>query len=116
MPAIETFVAGAAGFALGALIAAVILRSRAKAKRRRELELEARVRRSVVPVLERRAATLAIPPASRGSDDDGPIELAVSLARSIQLLEESGELPFGDTVEVARKELETSVSGSRKRA
>ncbi|HJL19819.1 MAG TPA: hypothetical protein RMH99_29415 [Sandaracinaceae bacterium LLY-WYZ-13_1] len=72
---------------------------------RRRLELEAKVRRAVVPVLERRADTLGIPPARRGSNDDGPFVLAVALAEAIRHQEDSAELPFGDTLEVGRDEL-----------
>lgn len=72
---------------------------------RSQLELETRVRRAVVPVLERRADVLAIPPAQRGSDVEGALAVALTLADAIKVQEESVDLPFGDTVELARDEL-----------
>lgn len=116
MAGFETAVAALVGLVAGATIATLVAASRARRLRKQKLEVETRIRRSVVPVLERRADALAIPPAARGSDGDGPIMIAVSLAQSIQAVEESGELPFGDTVEVARKELDAKLRARREQA
>ena len=101
----ESLLATFGGFVIGAGLAALLLRSRERAWARRKVELETRVRRVVVPVLERRADVLAIPPAERGSDDDGAMAVALALAAAIKAQEESAELPFGDTVEVARDDV-----------
>src|SRR5688500_343160 len=115
MPAVETALAALLGIVLGAMIDTFFALGRARRLRRHELEVATRIRRTVVPVLKRRAIALAIPVESRGSDDDGPVGLAISLAQSIQASEESGELPFGDTVEVARKELESKLAAKARR-
>jgi hypothetical protein len=94
------------GLALGSGLAAFFSRQKERRWSRQQVELEARLRRVVVPVLERRADVLGIPPAERGADVDGPVELAITLGRAIAAAEESGELPFGDTVEVSRQELD----------
>jgi hypothetical protein len=112
----ETAIAAVLGLIVGALLATFVAASRARRLRHQKLEVETRIRRTVVPVLERRADALAIPPAARGSNGDGPIVIAVSLAQSIQALEESGELPFGDTVEVARKELDAKLRARKEQA
>ncbi len=102
----ETLLAAIVGLAVGGGAAAVLSRQRERRSMRARVEIETRLRRMVVPVLERRADALGIPPAERGADDDGPIELAVTLAKAIRSIEESADLPFGDTVEVARRELD----------
>lgn len=113
----ETLLAALGGMILGIGVASLASRQRERRWMRQKLELETRVRREVVPVLERRADVLGVPPAERGSEHDGPIAVAVTLASAIRLIEESSELPFGDTVEVARKELAGELeSKARKQA
>jgi hypothetical protein len=58
---------------------------------------------------------LAVPAAHRGSDELGSVALAIALARGIGTLEESGELPFGDTVEVSRQELDGKLARRARR-
>lgn len=113
----ETVLAAVGGLVLGTGLVAFLSRQRERRWMRQRVELETRLRRVVVPVLERRADVLGIPPAQRGSDEEGAIELTLSLAGAIKQLEESAELPFGDTVEVARRELEgvTQTKTARKR-
>ena len=113
MTGLETILAALVGLGVGAGIAAEVSRRRERRWSRERLELDTRVRRSIVPVLERRADTLGIPPAQRGSNDDGALDLALTLADVIRAQEESVELPFGDTVEVARKELDRELAGRR---
>ena len=76
---------------------------------RERVDLETKLRRDVVPVLERRADLLGIPAKERGHNDDGPVQLTQTLARAIKGHEESGELPFGDTLEVSRAELKKEI-------
>lgn len=116
----ETVLAAVGGLVLGTGLIAFLSRQRERRWMRRRVELETRLRRVVVPVLERRADALGIPTAQRGRDEDGAVELTLTLAEAIKQLEESAELPFGDTVEVARRELEganrTRTSRKRGRA
>ncbi len=113
----ETVLAAIGGMVLGVGAASFLSRRRERRWARQKVELEARLRRAIVPVLERRADVLGIPPAQRGDDGDGAITLALTLAQAIRSVEESSELPFGDTVEVSRKELDSELaSGARKRA
>ena len=114
MPGWETLLASFMGLVLGVGIASMLLRRRERAWARRQVALETRVRRVLVPVLERRADVLAIPPAQRGSNDEGAIAVAFALAEAIKTQEESAELPFGDTVEVARDDLRNEL-GRRSR-
>lgn len=106
MPGWETLVAAAGGFAIGGGLAAIWARQRQARTARERVELETRLRRTVIPVLERRADVLGIPPSERGVDSDGAAALTVTLAQVIKTQEESAELPFGDTVEVDRSSLD----------
>lgn len=109
MPGWETLLGALGGLALGLGLASLFARQRDRQAVRAKVEIETRLRTMVVPVLERRADVLGIPPARRGVDRDGPIELAVALAGAIRAAEESSDLPFGDTVEVARRDLDRSL-------
>ena len=111
VPELETLLAALGGLVLGAGISAYISMQRDRKTARERLDLETKLRRVVVPVLERRADTLGIPPAERGRDADGPVALTMTLASAIRQEEESGELPFGDTVEVSRSELKAETDG-----
>lgn len=91
---------------LGAGIAAYLAMQRERRWMRQRVDLEAKLRRIVVPVLERRADTLGIPPSARGKNSDGPVALTITLASAIRDDEESGTLPFGDTLQVSRSELD----------
>lgn len=113
MPGWETLLAAVGGMAIGAGLAAMIARQRHARLTRERVELEARLRRNVIPVLERRADVLGIPPAERGEDADGSVTLVLTLAQAIRLQEESVELPFGDTVEVDRAKLDTDRDEAR---
>jgi hypothetical protein len=120
MPGLETLIAALGGVLLGAGLVALVMRQRARQQATRDrVEVEVRLRRMVVPVLERRADVLGIPPAQRGTNADGPIELALTLAQAIAIAETSGDLPFGDTVEVSKKdvqrELEAKAAQSKSR-
>ncbi len=97
--------AAVGGLVLGVGIAAYLSMRRERRWMRARVDLETKLRRVVVPVLERRADTLGIPPAARGKNSDGPVMLTLTLAGAIRNEEESGELPFGDTVEVSRSDL-----------
>ena len=101
---------------LGVGVAAYLYRRRERQWLRERLDIETKLRRIVVPVLERRAGALGIPVSARGKNADGPVSLTMTLASAIRSAEESVELPFGDTVEVARSDLdeETPAAGVEK--
>lgn len=101
----ETVLAATGGLILGLGLGLVIARARERALSHRLRRLQARLRSTVVPVLEARAQALGIPPAERQSYQDDPIELAVGLSASIQRVEGDPNLAFSDTVEVARAEM-----------
>ncbi|MEC7521394.1 MAG: hypothetical protein VYE22_16065 [Myxococcota bacterium] len=104
-----------AGVGAGAAVAWLLWGRPLSARRREALELDARLRRLVIPVLERRADVLAIPPSERGRDADGALALTLTLASAIKEQEESVDLPFGDTVEVARAELDEELRARGRR-
>lgn len=101
----ETVLAAAGGLILGLGLGLVIARMRERDLSQRLRRLEARLRSTVVPVLEARAQALGIPPAERQSYQDDPVETAVGLSASIQRVEGDPNLAFSDTVEVARAEM-----------
>lgn len=112
----ETLLAAVGGLLLGGGAVALLSRRHGRRWMRQRVELETRTRREIVPVLERRADVLGIPPSARGHDGEGPIGLAITLAQAIRTAEESTELPFGDTVEVARGDVARELKSARKRA
>lgn len=96
--------AAVGGLVLGLGIGLATGRARVRGLVRRMRQDRARIRASVVPVLEARAQTLGIPPAERQSFQDDPLELAIGLSASIQRVEGDPNLAFSDTVELARAE------------
>lgn len=106
MPAWELIAVGVGGLGAGLVMSALLLQSRLRQHARSALERDVALRRLVVPVLERRADMLGIPPKARGANTDTPYDLVLTLSRAIGNLEESADLPFGDTVEVSRDDLE----------
>ena len=108
MPGWETIGAALGGLALGVTLGALWVRRASGARARERVELSARLRRVVVPVLERRADVLGIPAAERGDEARGTVELVLALAQVIKTQEETVDLPFGDTVEVERGGLDTT--------
>ncbi|MCC6873823.1 MAG: hypothetical protein IT378_05870 [Sandaracinaceae bacterium] len=111
MPAIETVVAAVGGLLLGGGVAAIVATQRERRLLRARVEAETRLRRVVVPLLEKRADLLGIPAAKRGSNGEGAVELAVALAGAIHTHEQSADLPFGDTVEIQRGSLGALAEG-----
>ena len=103
------------GLALGLGGAAVWIGRHTRRVWREQLELETRLRRVVVPVLERRADVLGVPPSERGVSVEGAVPLTLALAAAIKKQEESVDLPFGDTVEVARAELDRELESRPRR-
>lgn len=99
------------GIALGAVLGWG-LRGRAllalEAERTAEHE---RIRTSVLPVLERRAAALSL---SRERHPEAPVERAVAVASAIQAAEEKLVLPFTDTLEISRTDLARATDGTGK--
>ena len=78
------------------------------------VEEQALLRSFVIPVLERRAEALAIPKSERGGSNDSPLQVTVKLAKAIEQLESQGTLPFSDTLEASRQELEASAPPTMK--
>ncbi len=105
MGAWETVLAAAGGLVLGVGLGLALARARERDLLRRLRNDQARVRASIVPVLEWRAEALGIPAADRQSLSDDPIELAIGLSASIARVEGDPNLAFSDTVEVSRAEL-----------
>lgn len=115
LPGWETALAALGGLVLGVGIATWFGLQRERRLVRMRVELESRLRRDVLPVLERRANVLGIPAADRGHNDDGPIALVQTLARAIKLEEESHELPFGDTLQASREALDEEREATEER-
>jgi len=97
--------AAAGGLVLGLGVGLAIARLRERGVWRRVRQDHARLRASVVPVLEARAQQLGIPREERESLDGDPIALAVGLSVSIMRVEGDPNLAFSDTVQLARAEL-----------
>lgn len=108
---LEIALAALGGAIVGAGVMTWVSRSRERAQLRERIELEARLRRDVIPVLERRADVLGIPASQRGHNADGTGLLVSTLARAIRNEEESGDLPFGDTLDASRAELDDELAG-----
>lgn len=109
----ETLFAALGGLVLGAGLATFMGRQRERRWMRERVATESRLRRDVLPVLERRADTMGIPPSQRGQGVEDVVELVGELGRVIKREEESGDLPFGDTLEASRRELEDELAGER---
>lgn len=101
----ETVVAAVGGLILGVGLGLALARTRERALMQRLRRDEARLRGTVVPLLEARAQSLGIPAAERQSYQDNPMELVVGLSASILRVEGDPNMPFSDTVEVARREI-----------
>lgn len=90
------------GFGLG--IFAGARRSRSVSKRVRHMK--ARMRGSVIPILEGRAQALGLPRAQRGYATEDPLQAAVDLSTSIIQHQEAQNLGFSDTVDLLRADLD----------
>lgn len=103
----ETVLAALGGLVLGLGLGVLIGRrgSHDDAEAQRMREGVARLRTTVVPVLERQASLLGVPTSERGPTDGDGLEVALALGKAIQGREEREELPFSDTLEIARVEL-----------
>lgn len=101
----ETVLAAGGCLVLGIGLGLLVGRLSERSARQRLRQVQARLRSTVVPVLESRAQAIGIPPAERQSYQEDPIELAVGLSASIQRVEGDPNLAFSDTLEVARAEL-----------
>lgn len=98
--------AASLGIVIGLAIGFVMWGRPLEIARGRLVRAGAQVRAHVVPVLERRAASLDVPREDRGARDaEDPIEAAVKTARAIGASEAKLVLPFSDTVELSREGL-----------
>jgi len=113
VPGWETLLAALGGLVLGVGLATWMGRQRERRWMRERVAMESRLRRDVIPVLERRADTMGIPPGQRGQGIEDVVELVGALGRAIKQEEESGDLPFGDTLEASRAELDEELTGDR---
>jgi len=106
----ETVVGLAGAFALGAAVGLalglLLAHRRETVAMKRVASLEARVRASVIPILERRAETLGVPASTRAGASGDAFEVALSLAHSVQRTEESLNIGLSDTLQVARSEVQ----------
>ncbi len=106
MAAWETLLAAVGGlvlgFGLGLFFGHRSERSQAKKMRR----IKARLRASVLPILEGRAQQLGLPREKRGYDTEDPLEVAVDLSNSIIQYQEEQNLAFSDTVRLDKVELD----------
>ena len=104
----ETIVAAVGGVALGFGLALAWQLREVRSLRRRIYELRAEMRRSVLPVLERRAVELAIPKEQRRSEaPEDPAMTAVTLAEVIRAHEDRQSLPFSDTLDISQDQMQS---------
>ena len=91
---------------LGIGVGVMLARRSEGSLRRRLAHVDSQLRTSVLPVLERHAETLGIPPDKKRaqSTEDGA-DASIRLATTIRDHEDSQELPYSDTLEVDRAEL-----------
>lgn len=103
------------GLMLGIGVGVMIGRRQERAVRRRLTIFETQLRRSVIPVLERRAEELGLPSSDRAPKSEDAFEVSVGLGSSIRRYEDRHELPFSDTLEADRAELaaQTTRGGRR---
>ncbi len=106
MAAWETLLAAVGGlvlgFGLGLFFGHRSERTTAKSIRR----MKARMRASVLPILEGRAQQLGLPKDKRGYETEDPLEVAVDLSNSIIQYQEEQNLAFSDTVRLDKVELD----------
>jgi hypothetical protein len=107
--AVEAWIAALAaggGLVLGLGLGVVLGRRDGAVARASLRRAEARLRASVVPVLESRALGLGIPAEQRASGADDSFEVAVELADGIRRMEERANIGFSDTIQAERAELQ----------
>lgn len=103
---------GGAVMGIGVGLAMAQRRQRSRAKKLKQAE--ARLRSTVVPLLERRAQQLGLTRERRTSVSEDPLSLSVHLATAILEVEDRHSLPWSDTVEASTEALR-GVSGERRR-
>lgn len=101
-----TVLAAGGGVMLGIGLGLAFARKRLAMVALRARRDQARLRASVVPVLEARAQQLGIPQDERQSHADDPVDVAVGLSVAIMRIDGDPNLAFSDTVELARAELD----------
>jgi hypothetical protein len=67
--------------------------------------VDARVRASLIPVLEAQAHALGLSREERSPEYEQALEEAIELATLIQRLQEQNDMAYSDTVELSRKDL-----------
>jgi hypothetical protein len=95
----ETVLAAVGGLLAGLGVGIALGRRGERELQRRLHEHAAQLRRSVIPFLEERAATLGLPESERHRHVDDPLELVVRLSVSVRATSERASLPFTDTIE-----------------
>jgi hypothetical protein len=101
----ETILAAIGGLVGGFGIGVVVARRREQRMIERTRALEARVKQTVLPILDDRAEALGLSRSKRPERAD-PILGAVELAQTIQRVEERNHVQYSDTLELSRTELE----------
>jgi hypothetical protein len=106
MAAWETLLAAVGGLVLGFGLGLFFGRRSEVSTAKKLRRLKARMRASVLPILEGRAQQLGLPRARRSYDTEDPIEVAVDLSTSIIEYQEEQNLAFSDTVRLDKVDLD----------
>jgi len=106
MAAWETLLAAVGGLVLGFGLGLFFGRRGERSMSKKMRRMKARMRASVLPILEGRAQQLGLPRARRGYDTEDPLEVAVDLSTSIIQYQEEQNLAFSDTVRLDKLDLD----------
>ena len=109
MAAWETLLAAIGGLILGFGLGLFFGRRSERSMAKRLRRMQARMRASVLPILEGRAQQLGLPREKRGYDTEDPLEVAVDLSTSIIQYQEEQNLAFSDTVRIDKVELDEEI-------
>jgi len=106
--------------ALGGLMAGVglgvaLARHGEQRLRRRIVEVDVQLRTVVLPLLERRAIELGLPPEVRSSHSDDALQITIDMSRAISRFTDDRELPFSDTVAAPRDSLSSDATRDARR-
>ncbi|RLB56334.1 MAG: hypothetical protein DRJ42_03580 [Deltaproteobacteria bacterium] len=107
MAAWETLLAAGGGLVLGFGVGLFVGGRRARVVAKRVRRLKARLRGSVIPILEGRAQALGLPRSKRAYATEDPLEAAVDLSTSIIQHQEQHNMALSDTVDLLRADLDS---------
>jgi len=106
MAAWETLLAAVGGLVLGFGLGLFFGRRGERSMSKKMRRMKARMRASVLPILEGRAQQLGLPRERRGYDTEDPLEVAVDLSTSIIQYQEEQNLGLSDTVRLDKLDLD----------